>query len=179
MWAFPNAAAFKGAAVFASVFDRIVPPWAHFVSCLAEGMSLFIESDVIRCIFRRFSPAVDVDEGIYAPVFQQCVSGDVVMCGIKADIFCRKPKAVASKIVYGIEEIFTVVSSGISKFQEDGKIDFKPAVPGTEQVQGVPEIPGFVVAVPSPSGIWVGIMPAAGTAVWAGKAAGSEMFAIR
>lgn len=105
MGTFLNAAAFEGAAVFTGIFDRIIAPGAHFMPGSAEGMPQFIKSDVIRGILGRFSPAVDVDEGIHVPAFQQSVSGDVVMCGVKADIFRGKAKAIAAEIIYCIEEI--------------------------------------------------------------------------
>lgn len=87
MRAFLNAATFQWAAVFMGVFDRVITPWAHLVSCPADRMAFFAESDVIRSIFRRRCPAVDINECIYVPAFQQFISRDVVMCGVKADIF--------------------------------------------------------------------------------------------
>ncbi len=61
MRAFLNTATFQRAAVFMGVFDRIIPPWTHFMASLAKRMSVLGESDIIRGIFRRFCPAVDVD----------------------------------------------------------------------------------------------------------------------
>ena len=65
-----NASASEWAAVFMCVFDRIIPPWAHFMSCFAKGMAIPAESDAVRCIFRKFSPAVDVNQRIYVPALQ-------------------------------------------------------------------------------------------------------------
>lgn len=50
-------------------------------------MAVLVEDNVNGDAIRGLGPAVDVDEGVDAPVLQQPVSGDVVMCGIKADIF--------------------------------------------------------------------------------------------
>lgn len=44
-------AAFQRAAVFMCLFDRIVSPGAHFMSCPAQRMSFFIKGNVIWCIF--------------------------------------------------------------------------------------------------------------------------------
>ncbi len=70
MRAFPNAATFQRAAVFMRIFDRIIPPWAHFVACFAKRMAFLVESDAIWGICGRFCPAVNVNQGIYVPVFQ-------------------------------------------------------------------------------------------------------------
>lgn len=70
MRTFLNTVASQWAAVFMGVFDRVIPPWAHFVSRLADGMSFFTESDIIRSIFRRLCPAVDINDCIDVPAFQ-------------------------------------------------------------------------------------------------------------
>ena len=82
-----DTAASERAAVFVCIFYGIIAPWAHFMPGRAYGMAGFIESNVIRGIFRRLCASVDIDEGIDIPVFQQLIGGDVVMCGVKADIF--------------------------------------------------------------------------------------------
>ena len=71
------------------------------------------------------------------------------------------------------------MASGIRKFQEQWKFDFKLAVATAEHVESMAEIPGIVIAVPSPSGIRVGVMAAAVFAERTGKAAGREMPAKR
>jgi len=95
MRTFLNASTFQRAAVFMGIFDRIITPWTHFLPCLAERMAFLIECDVVRGIFGRFCPTIDVDQGIHVPVFQQLISRDVVMCGVKADIFGGKTKNIA------------------------------------------------------------------------------------
>ena len=115
MRAFLNAAAFERAAVFMGVFNGVISPWAHFVSCLAERVAFLVESDVIRGTFRRFSPAVDVDQRIYVPAFQQLIGRDVVMCGVEADIIGGKAKNIAPEIINGIEEVFAVMAACIGK----------------------------------------------------------------
>lgn len=79
------------------ILDRVIPLGAYFVSRLAEGMAVFIEGNIIRGVFGSFCPAIDVDESIDVPVFEQLVSGDVVMCGIKTDIFGERPKQLRPK----------------------------------------------------------------------------------
>lgn len=161
------------------ILDRVIAPGAHFVARPAEGMAVFIEGNVIRGVFGRLCPAVDVDERVDVPVFQQLVSRDVVMGGIKADIFWGKAKTVAAKVVYGKEEIFTVMAFVVRNFQENGEFGLKPVIPAAEHIECVPKIPGFVVAVPSPFRIRIGIMAAAGVPVGAGKSAGGKMPAVR
>ena len=104
------------AAVFVRILYGIIPPWAHFMPGRADGMSGFIEGDVIRGIFRRLCPPVDINEGIDIPVFQQLIGREIVMCGVKADIFRRNAKGIASEIIYGIEEVFAVMAAGVSEF---------------------------------------------------------------
>ena len=82
-----DTSASEGAAVFARILYGIIPPWAHFMPGRAYGVAGFIEGDAGRGIFRRFCPSVDINEGIDIPVFQQFIGWDVVMCGVKADIF--------------------------------------------------------------------------------------------
>ena len=74
MGTIPNAAASERTAVFMRIFYGIIAPWAHFVPRPAKGMPFLIKGDVIWGICGRFSPAIDVDECIHAPVFQQLVS---------------------------------------------------------------------------------------------------------
>ncbi len=87
MRAFLNAAAFQWAAVFMGVLDRIISPWAHFMACPAERTAFLVESNVIRGTCGSFCPAIDVNQRIHVPAFQQFISRDVVVCGVKADIF--------------------------------------------------------------------------------------------
>lgn len=93
------------------IFDRVISPWAHFMPCPAKGMAFLVESDVIRGIFRRFCPPIDINEGIDIPVFQQPISWDVVMCGVKAYVFRRNAKGITPEIIYGIEEVFAVMAA--------------------------------------------------------------------
>lgn len=82
-----DAPAFKRAAVFVCIFHGIVSPGAHFMPFPAEGMPFLVKSDIIRGIFRRLCPPVDVNEGIDVPSFQKLISRDVVMRGVEADVF--------------------------------------------------------------------------------------------
>lgn len=164
------------------IYGHLLPghsPRGTFYSPLCRGAAILAKGDVIRGEFRRFSPAVDVNKGVDVPVFQQPVCRDVVMCGIKADIFRGKAKAVAAKVVYGKKEIFTVMVFGIRKLQQEGKFDPEHVIPAAEHIEGVAEIPVFIVAVPSPFGIRVGKMAAAGVPEGAGRRAGSKMPAER
>ncbi len=145
----------------------------------AEGPAIFAKGDVIRGGFRRLSPAVDVDEGVDVPVFQQLVGGDIVMCGIKADIYRGKAKAVAAKVIYGKKEIFTVMAFGIRKLQQEREFDLERAIPAAEHIEGMAEIPGIIATVPSPSGVRVRIMAAAVVAEGAGRLARCKMPAGR
>ncbi len=131
MRALLNPAAFERAAVFMGIFDRVIFPWVHFMPCPAERMAFLVESDVIGGVFRRFCPAVDVNQCVHVPMFQQFINGDVVVCGIEVDVFGGKAKGIASEIVNGIEEIFAVMALGIGKFHEQGKIYFKGIIFGT------------------------------------------------
>ena len=87
IWTGADTPASEGTAVFMCIFDGVISPWAHFMSCPAKRTAFLTESDVIRGISRRFCPPVDINEGIDIPVFQQLISRDVVMCGVKAYIF--------------------------------------------------------------------------------------------
>ena len=77
----------EGTAVFMCIFARVISPWAHFMPCSAKRMAFLVESDVIWGIPGRLGSPVDINEGIDIPVFQQFISWDVVMCGVKAYIF--------------------------------------------------------------------------------------------
>ncbi len=61
MRAILNASAFQRAAVFVRVFDRVIPPRAHFVARFAKRVAFLVKSDIVRGIAGGFSPAVDVD----------------------------------------------------------------------------------------------------------------------
>ena len=71
------------------------------------------------------------------------------------------------------------MASGIRKFHEQGKFDLELTVATAEHVESMSEIPGFVTAVPTPTGIRVGVMATTVSAKSAGKAAGREMSAKR
>lgn len=102
-------------------------------------MSIFAKGNAIRGAFRELSPAIDIDEGVDVAVFQQLVCRDVVMDGIKADILWGKAKAVAAKVVYGKKEIFTVMSSGIRKFQQKREFGLKRVILAAEHIESVPK----------------------------------------
>ena len=110
---------------------------------------------------------------------QKPVSRDVVMGGIQADIFREKPVRIASKIIYSIEEVFTVMSLCGSKPEQQWEFGLEFVIPGAEKIQGVSEIPCFVTAVPSPFCIRIGIMSVAVFAIRAGSAAGRKVFSVR
>lgn len=129
MRAFLNTAAFQRAAVFMGVFDRVIPPWAHFMARPAKRMAFLAESDAIRGIWGRVCPAVDIDQCIHVPAFQQFISRDVVMCRVKADIFGGKPKNIAPKIINGIQEVFAVVTARAGKLHQQRKFNFQSIVP--------------------------------------------------
>ena len=87
VWAGIYAFAFEWAAVFMRIFYRVISPCAHFVACLAKGMAAFTKSDVNWGMFLGLCPSVDINERVDIPVFQQLISGKIVVGGVKADIF--------------------------------------------------------------------------------------------
>lgn len=175
MRAFLNAATFQRAAVFMGIFNRIISPGAHFMPRFTKWMAFLAESDVIRGVFRRFCPAVDVNQRIHVPVFQQFISRDIVMCRVEADIFWRKAKNIAPEIINGIEEVLAVMAACAGELHQQGEFDFQRIVPAAEHIQRMPEIPCVVVTVPSPFGIRVGVVAGTAVAVRAGGAAGREV----
>lgn len=124
MWAGTDTAAFERAAVLVCVLNGIVAPRAHFVPGRAYGMPGFIKSNVIWCIFRRLCPPVDINEGIDIPAFQQFISGDVVMGGVKAYVFGGNAKGIAPEIINGIEEIFAVMAACVGEFHQQREFNF-------------------------------------------------------
>ena len=129
-----NAAAFIGAAVFMGILSGVIAPWTHFMSGFAQRMPGFVKSDVIRSIFRRFGTAVDVNQCIDIHMLKQFISGYIVMCGIKADIFGSKTISMTAKIIKGIQKVFAVMPAGLSKFHEDGKFRFKLVISAAEHI---------------------------------------------
>ena len=83
--------------VFVSILYEVVAPWAHFMPGRAEGIPGFIKGNVCGGIFRRFCPAIDVNQRIDIPAFQQFIGWDVVVSGIKADIFREQPAEMRLK----------------------------------------------------------------------------------
>ena len=179
MGAGSNTSTFQRTAVFVGVFYGLIAPWAHFMAGRTEGMAGFVKSDVCGGIIRRLCPAVDVNQRSDIPAFQQFIGWDVVMCTVKADIFGGQPGQMPSEVVNGVEEVFTVVAFGAGKLQQKREFNFQAVVSAAEHIQGMPEKPCFIVAVPAPCGIGVRIMTAAAFPVWAGFTAGGKMLAIR
>ena len=179
IWAGTDASAFEGAAVFMCIFHRTVSPRAHFMPGPADRMPFFIESDVVRGISRRLCPPIDINKGIDIPAFQQFISWNVVMRRVKAYIFRWNTKSITPKIIYGIKGVFTAMPACTGKLHQKGEFDFECIVPGAEHVKGMPEVPCFVIAVPAPFSIGVGIMAGTAGAVRAGTAAGRKMPAER
>lgn len=64
-------------------------------------MSLFIESNVIQRIFRRFWSPIDINEGIDIPMLQQFISREIVMGKVRTDVFWVS-KGIAPKIIHSI-----------------------------------------------------------------------------
>lgn len=143
------------------VLDRVIPPGAHFVARPAVGASIFVKGNVIGSVFRRLRPGIDVDEGIDIPMLQQLVSSDVIVGGIKADIFRGKAKAVTAKVIDGKKEVFTVMAFGVRQFQDEREFDLEGVIPGAKHIEGMTEKPVFFPAVPPPLGVRIGIMSAA------------------
>lgn len=117
-------AAFQRAAVFMGLFYWVVSPWAHFVPCPAQRMPLFIESNVIRCVFGRFCPSVDINESIDIPMLQQFISREIVMGGVQADVFRSESRGMASEIIHGIQKIQAVMAAGLRKLKHERKFYF-------------------------------------------------------
>lgn len=57
-------------------------------------------------------------------------------------------------------------------------LDLEPCIPGTEHVKGMPKIPAFIVAVPAPACVRVGIVAPTGATERAGGRAGKKMAPI-
>ena len=112
-------------------------------------------------------------------MFQQFIGWDVVVCGVKADVFWEQPAQMPSKTVNNVEEVFAVMPFGTGKLYQEWKFNFQAVVPAAEYVQGMPEKPCFIVTVPSLCGIEVRIVAATAVPVWAGFAVGGKMPAIR
>ena len=53
-----------GTAVFMCIFYGIISPRAHLMTVPADGMSVFVECDVIRGRIRFLGTAVDIDQGV-------------------------------------------------------------------------------------------------------------------
>lgn len=138
----------------------------------AQRMPFLIKADVIRGIFGRLCTAIDIDESIHIPMFQQFISWDIVVGRVKADIFRSKTKRMTSEIIDCIQKIQAVMAAGFRKLKHEWKFHFFQIIPVREHVEGVAKIPGFLVAVPSPSGIGIRIVAAAVFAERTGRAAG-------
>ena len=66
-----NTPAFQWAAVFMCILYGVIAPGDHLMSGLAERVPLFVESNVIRGIVRRLCAAIDINEGVDVPAFQE------------------------------------------------------------------------------------------------------------
>ena len=119
-----NPAAFQRAAIFMGLFYWIVSPWTHFVPCPAQRMPLFIESNVIRCVFGGCCPSIDINEGIDIPMLQQFIGRDIVMGGVQTDVFRGEAKGMAPKIIHGIQEVQAVMAAGLGKLEHKGEFHF-------------------------------------------------------
>ena len=166
-----NTPAFQWATVFMCILYGVIAPGDHPMPGPAERVPLFVESNVIRGIVRRLCAAIDIDEGVDVPAFQEAVGCDVVMGGIKTDILWEEPIGVTAKIINGIKEIFAVMPPCASKVHQQGELDLELCIPGTEHIEGMPEIPAVIVAVPSPSCVRVGIVAPTAIAERAGAQA--------
>ncbi len=98
---------------------------------------------------------------------------------IKTDIPWEKPVGITAKIINGIKEIFAVMPPCAGKVHEKRELDLELCISGTEHIKGMPEIPAFIVAVPAPSRVRVGIVAPAAIAERAGAQAGSRVVPIR
>ena len=161
------------------ILNGVIAPGDHFMPGPAKGVPLFVESNVIRCIIRRLCATIDIDKSIDILAFQETVSCDVVMGGIKTDIPWEKPVRVTPEIINGIKEVLAVMPPCASEVHQQGELSPELCIPGTEHIKGIPEIPAVIVAVPSPSRVRVGIMTATAITESAGVRAGSEMAPIR
>ena len=119
-----NPAAFQRAAVFMGLFYWVVSPWAHFVPCPAQRMPLFIESNVIRCVFGRFCPSVDINESIDIPMLQQFISREIVVGRVQTDVFRSEAKRMPPKIIQGIQEVQAVMAAGLGELKHEREFYF-------------------------------------------------------
>ena len=93
-------------------------------------------------------------------------------------MFRGNPIGIAPEIIYGIKEIFAVMALCAGKLHEKRKFRFQFTVSAAEHIQGMPEIPCFFAAVPSPFCVGVRVMASACVPVWAGMPAGRKVSAI-
>ena len=121
-------AAFQRAAIFMGLFDRVVSPWAHFVPSPAQRMPLFVEGNIIWCVFGRFCPPIDINESIDVPMLQQFISRDIVMGGVQADVFGGKAKGMTSEIIHGIQEVQAVMAADLRKLKHEREFHFFLAI---------------------------------------------------
>lgn len=110
-----DTAASEWAAVFVRVLYGVIAPWAHFMPGGAEGVPGFIEGGTSRGIPRGFRPAIDVDESIDIPAFQQLIDWEAVMRGVKAYVFRGDAKGITPEIIYGIKEVPAVMAACVGK----------------------------------------------------------------
>lgn len=82
---FCDPATCQEAAEFMS-FVFIIAPTAHPEACLAEWMSILIQGDALREALYGAPSLIGVDQGIEPPVFKQTIGGEVVVCGIEAEV---------------------------------------------------------------------------------------------
>ena len=150
-----NPSAPERAAVFMGILHRVIAPGYHFLIVTAERRPVFIESDIIRGIFRSFVPAVDVYERVDAPAVQKPVCGDVVMGTAWTDVFWQRCFVVCFEVVDGIQEIDAVMAAPRSKRKGQREVYFKRIVAAGQDVKVVPVEPCLLPAVIAPGSVRV------------------------
>ncbi len=112
-------------------------------------MGLFIQGDIIRKPIGGAAPFVDIDQGIYVPVVKQFIRGNVVMRGVKAQVFYGKPGSLPAKRVNGKKEADAVMAFCAGEIQQQGDFQRELIITADKHIEGTPKIPVFFMAVPS------------------------------
>ena len=123
VWAFRNPAAGQGAAEFMTLVF-VAAPAAHPEACLAEGMPILVQGDVLRDALHGSPSLIEVDQCVDVPAFKQTVGRKIVVGGIQAEVRGRDAESMRTKSVYGIQKVNAVMTLGTGKVHQDGELCF-------------------------------------------------------
>lgn len=105
-------------------FAFIIAQTAHPEACLAEGMPILVQGDAIREAVYGAPSLIEVDQRVNPPVFKQTVGGEIVVCGIQAEVCRRDAKFMGTKSVYRVQEVNTVMTFGTGKIHQEWELRF-------------------------------------------------------